>query len=185
MKFLKFSIAVIISLFFICSCSKVQTDLKDEKDMKIKISSSDMSITDLSSETYSNDQIDDILKFNGTMQELNIEYPMECVRKINDSYRISYLGDSSVAIIFFDNNGNKIIGNKYNIVLSSSEFNDLSKDKSIKDVQEIDPDGEYLFLYTGKNDMPKISEHCTTDGYIISIEYESDNKIASIKKELI
>ena len=58
-------------------------------------------------------------------------------------------------------------------------------DYFMKRTMAIDPNGEYLFLYTGRNDTPKVSSHYTKDGYLITIEYDVSNVIISINEELI
>ena len=67
----------------------------------------------------------------------------------------------------------------------SYDFESLNSTKTLDDVKKIDPNGEFLFLYTGRNDVPKISTHYTKDGYIILIEYEDNNQIVDITYELI
>ena len=66
-----------------------------------------------------------------------------------------------------------------------SDFDKLVKGQSLDEVRAIDPNGEYLFLYTGRNDAPKVSSHYTKDGYLITIEYDVSNVITSINEELI
>ncbi len=55
----------------------------------------------------------------------------------------------------------------------------------LEEVRAIDPDGEYLFLYTGRNDVPKVSSHYTKDGYLITIEYDESNAVVSVEQELV
>ena len=52
--------------------------------------------------------------------------------------------------------------------IDHTEFNSLI---SLRDVIDSDPNGVYLFLYTGRDDLPKVSNHFSTDGYFISISY--------------
>ncbi len=66
-----------------------------------------------------------------------------------------------------------------------SDFDNLKTGQSLDDVREIDPDGEYLFLETGRNDTPKVSSHYTKDGYFITVEYDDANVIISINEERI
>ena len=100
-------------------------------------------------------------------------------------YRVSYLGHGSIAVFLFDSSGNKIWGNTYSTQLLKSDFDGLVKGQSLDEVKAIDPNGEYLFLYTGRNDTPKVSSHYTKDGYLITIEYDVSNVIISINEELI
>ena len=167
-----------IGLFLLCSCSK------EGNDLKVTLASSDATVTDLVSKTYSDSELLTIAQFQGTMKELNVEYPMECVREMNGIYRVSYLGQSKIATIIFDEKGNILIGNVYDTVKRNSDFEDLLIGQSLDEVKKFDPNGGYLFLYTGKNN-PRISTHYTLDGYLISIEYDDKNRVIDIKRELI
>lgn len=153
--------------------------------MELNLSPSDKNLTELVSKTYSDSQLLEIAQFNGSINELNTQYPIECVREINNTYRVSYYGDFSIAVITFDDAGNRILGNVYSALQLKCNFDVLAIGQSLNDVQKIDPKGEYLFLYTGRNDTPKISTHYTKDGYLITIQYDDSNVISNIKKELI
>ena len=153
--------------------------------MKNKLSPSNKSLVDLASKVYDEAQLLELAGFNGLIDELNAQYPIECIREDNGTYRVSYLGDESIAVLLFDNYGNKLWGNIYNTKLLKSDFDDLLKGQSLEEVREIDPNGEYLFLYTGRNDTPKLSSHYTKDGYLITIEYDASNKIINTNEELI
>ena len=172
-------IAIIVLLFMICSCAKGGSNLK------IEISPPDKSLINLASKVYDEQQLLELAKFHGLLNELNAKYPIECLREDSGTYRASYLGDESIAVILFDDSGTKLLGNIYSVQLSKSDFDGLTKGQSIEEVKTIDPNGEYLFLYTGRNDTPKVSSHYTKDGYLITIEYDDFNTIISINEELI
>ena len=175
-----FSLVVVMTLLFLlCSCTKGGSDLS------IKTSPSDKSLIDLASQIYDKSQLIELAKFDGTMNELNAKYPIECLREANGIYRASYLADGSIAVILFDNSGNKLWGNIYNTQLLKSDFSRLAKGQLLEEVRTIDPNGEYLFLFTGRNDTPKVSSHYTKDGYLITIEYDALNTITNINEELL
>ena len=123
--------------------------------------------------------------FNGSLKELNDLYPIECLKKTDGAYRVSYLGETSVAVLLFDGSGNKLLGGLYGIQLLKADFDGLVKGQSLDEVRAIDPSGEYLFLYTGRNDAPRVSFHYTKDGYLITIEYDDSNTIIRMDEELI
>lgn len=166
-------------LLVIFSCKK------GDNDLNIEISSPDKSLVDLASKIYDEAELLELTKFNGSLNRLNIKYPIECLRQDNGMYRVSYLGDGSIAIFLFDGSGNRILGSTYSTQLLKSDFNGLVKGQSLDEVRAVDPNGEYLFLYTGRNDTPKVSSHYTKDGYLITIEYDASNIIVSINKDLI
>lgn len=181
MKLLKnlFSITVIALLLLLCSCDG------DENCMNVKISPSEKSLFDLATKIYEDSQLLELVKFSGKINELNNQYPIECLRNINGVYRASYLGDGSVAVLLFDDSGNRLSGNIYSTQLLTSDFDGLAKGQLLSEVRAIDPNGEYLFLYTGRNDTPKVSSHYTKDGHLITIAYDASNVIISINEELI
>lgn len=179
MRFIKYLSVIIVLLCLCCACSK------GGERLEVKLSPSEKTLVDLVTETYSDTQLLEITQFSGKINELNKQYPIECVRKIENTYRVSYLGDYSVAVIVFDKSGNRILGNVYSMLQSKSVFSSLTKGQSLEEVKEIDPKGEYLFLHTGRNDAPKISTHYTKDGYLITIEYDTTNTILNIMEEMI
>jgi len=181
MKFKKnFSlIAVTVLLLLQCSCAK------GESAMKIEISTSDKTLIDLATQIYDEHQLMKIIEFKGSLSELNSQYSIECLRVNNGIYRASYLGDGSIAVILFDDSGKKLWGKIYFTQLLKSDFEKLEKGQFLEEVRTIDPKGEYSFLYTGRNDIPKVSSHYTKDGYLIIIEYDALNTITSININLI
>ena len=98
---------------------------------------------------------------------------------------MSYLGNDSVAVIYFDGSDYNIFVRVYSLYLTKADFNELATGQLLDSVQKIDPLGEYLFLYTGSNDAPKISTHYTKDGYSITVEYDEGNTILSVTTSLI
>ena len=173
------SIILCLVMLVLCSCTKGGSDLN------IEISPPDKSLVDLASNVYDRTELLELAKFNGSLNELNIKYPIECLRKDNGTYRASYLGDGSIVIFLFDGSGNKIGGGTYSAQLLKSDFDGLVKGQSLDHVKAVDPNGEFLFLYTGRNDAPKVSSHYTKDGYLITVEYNASNAIIGINEELI
>ena len=153
--------------------------------LDVKTSPSDKNMNDLVSQIYDESQLNVILQFNGNINQLNDIYPIECLRKVGEHYRASYVGNNSIAIIVFDKSGKKLTGNIFSTQCLKADFDELEKGKSLDNVKNIDPKGEYLFLYTGRNDTPRISSHYTKDGYLITIEYDTSYNILSISEELI
>ena len=180
MKHIKhFLLFIILLLCVLSSCGKGESELKE------KICSPDKNITELVSKKYSNSQLLTIAQLEVTMNELNKQYPIECLRKIGTAYRVSYLGNDSAAVIYFDSSENKIFGKVCSLYLTKADFNELATGQLLEHVQKIDPQGEYLFLYTDSNDAPKVSTHYTKDGYLITVEYDDGNTILSVTTSLL
>ncbi len=180
MYFMKYFviISMVISICLFCSCAK------EGNDMGINISQKNENIINLISTVYDDDTLKEIISIDGKIKDINKKYPIECIRKFSKIYRISYLGIEKVAILLFDYDGNKLFGKIYDTKKLKSDFSELKNGDSLKDVQNIDPNGEYLFLFTGRNDASRVSYHYARDGFVIMIEYDN-NKIKSIKIQLI
>ena len=163
----------------LCSCTKA------EPKFDASVSPSDKTIADLSSKRYGDSKLADIADFDGSVGELDDKYPIECVRSYNKNYRVSYLGDGSVAALVFDSHGDKQWGRVHKTRLSKADFGAIKKGEAVADVMALDPDGEFLFLYTGSDDAPRVSSHYTSDGYLISVWYDDSYKVEKVEQELI
>lgn len=179
MRVLKSTFLIILLLCLLCSCAK------GGEDLKMQLSPQDKSLGELSTKIYDEAELTTIALFVGSIQELDVNYPIECIRKTPTGYRVSYCGKTNLTSILFDSAGQRIMGSVYKMSKSKASFDILSIGKSLEDVMELDPDGSYLFLYTGRNDIPKQSIHFTVDGYLITIEYDGENLISNIVSELI
>lgn len=169
---------VFINILFLCSCEKGEN-------MKLSVSDPQANIISLITEIYSDEQLDEIKMTNNDINQLNAEYPIQCLRKVDSHYQAVYRGNQKILIVVFDLSGIKILSKIYNISVIASDFNALSIGQSICEVQKIDPKGDFTFLYTGRNNAPQISYHYTSDGYIIQITYNDENDIIDIDKDLI
>ena len=177
--FIMKAVAVVVFLLMFASCTK------GESNMKSLVSSSETNINDLATKRYDEMELQKISSFKGTINELHEQYPVYCCRQTNNMYRISYLGSDRIVLLLFDNEGNKILSKNRETKLSKSDFSILKKGDPLEKVMEIDTEGEYLFLYTGRNDTPKESLHYTKDGFLITIKYNDNNLIDYINEELI
>lgn len=173
-------ISVIIVLLLLLNACNNKID-----SFNILSSSEDINMMEMIDKIYTDDQLNDIVNFSGTLDELNAQYAIECIREIEDSYRIAYLGKSKIGIITFNSEGVKVFGRVYCMSPAKEAFDDIAVGQSLDDVRAIDPDGEYIFLYTGRNDTPKVSTHFTDDGYMIKITYNDLNIVANISCELV
>ena len=173
-----FFFTIMVLLFFLISCSGGNVN------MNFSPSPSTKSVLELITQTYIRPQLEEIAQYSGNLNELNDSYPIECLRKKGDTYRVSFWGEDSLAILIFDSEGNKSFGKVYTQSPVAAEFNAVLPGKTVEDVKLIDPEGEYLFLYTGRNDYP-YSTHYTRDGYFVIVEYDSTNTVIAITKELI
>lgn len=178
MRKYKLLCVVFMMVLTLCSCEKGDN-------MSLTISDPNENIINLITEIYADEQIDKIKTNNNDINQLNAEYPIQCLRKNDSHYQVVYRGNQKILIVVFDLNGDKILSEIYNISEISSAFDVLSVGHNLCEVQKIDPLGDYTFLYTGRSDSPRISYHYTSDGYIIQITYDDENDIITIEKCLI
>ncbi len=170
-------------LCFLCSCGKKENEPFDIE----KCVSPNININRMFLKKYSQDEIEKIRKFDGTIEELNKEYPIKCVRKYDSDncYRISYLGENNIVQVWYLANEEKVYPILYKFSCPKKKLEELKLGTSVEEVQETDPDGDYAFLYVSSDEAPLISEHYTKDGYLITIDYDKDYKITKINEELI
>lgn len=147
----------------------------------------DQNVMELLTHVYSDDELTEISQFKGTLTELGQKYPIECLREVGSGSMLYavYRSESNVTLLYFDRNGN-LLGraDRGHMAHSSEEFKALRVGDTLDDVMAFDPDGSYLWLYTGIQ-PPPVSMHYTTDGCIISIEYDNENVITKIEIRMI
>lgn len=174
---------LMISMLIMCSCHKLAPK---NRLAEFNESPSGVTISDLCSNIYSDTALKNIAHFSGTITELNLQYPIECIRCIGSTARVSYCGESKVVCLTYNELG-ELMQNGYIYILDQpkSAFSVVKPGQTIDDVKKIDPNGNFSFLYTGRNDIPKVSSHCTIDGYFIEITYDDCFNISSIVEQLI
>ncbi len=151
---------------------------------------SDRKLEDIVTKCYSDDELNDIKKFSGTINELNIQFPIECIREDLYVYRISYMGESKVVMLTFDKQGKKCAGNIYILKNTKEDFENIKIGDKLESIKAFEPDGDYPFLYYNSAEIEKVSTHCSKDGYFITIQYEpstdySHYVVVAISEKLI
>ena len=171
------AILVLIASLLLCLCACGNE--------KIKESDKSKNVIELVTKAYDSNELNEIASFEGSIYELNDKYNIECLRIVGEYYRVAYLGDGCVLIIYYTQSGQKLHANISQTPLTSGSYESIMVGDSIAKVMEFDPDAEYWFLYTGRTDFPRVSSHYTKDGYLITIEYDESNYVIEINKELI
>lgn len=145
----------------------------------------DQNVMELLTHVYSDDKLTEISQFKGTLTELGQTWQVECLRETPFTQYAVYRSENDLVFLYFDGNGN-LLGrpDRGHMAHSSEEFKALRVGDTLDDVMAFDPGGSYLWLYTGIQ-PPPVSVHCTTDGCIISIEYDNENVITKIEIRMI
>lgn len=179
-------LAGMICIFVLSGCNK-----KYQTDIFYDISDGSVNIIDVVTETYSGkDMFDEIDTKKYTLDELNNKYPVEFIKKYkcaDDSYfdLAAYMTAEGYIILHYDESGNYTFGENVIAEKMLKDFYVLNTSDSVDDVQKFDQNGKFSFLYAGDINIPKISNHYTTDGYMIMIYYNSDYAIEKVEYRLI
>lgn len=175
---------LVITCIFLSGCNR-----KDETRVSFKVLDESTNIIDIISEKYSEDMFKEIQKHKYTLDELDKIYPIEFIKKYTNKddvyFDIAYIISNGYVILHYDSSGNYVFGEKAVAERRLNEFDALSIGDSIDDVEKIDENGKFTFLYTGYTGTPKISYHYTVDGYIVMIHYDSNYIITKVENRLI
>jgi len=182
MKYIKCFVFLFVMILLLTSCASKNYDSNIV--LGVQLSPDNINIAELSTKKYLDVELDSIANFEGTVEDLNRIYPVECFREFMDGYRIVYCGVSKICYLTFDINGVKVFGRVYDCSKTKDDFNDIFLGQSIDSVIATDPKGDYIFLYTG-SEGSRISTHFTIDGYMIKIHYDDSLLVEKIDCELI
>ena len=180
-------IAIISVLIFLPGCNQTENDeitTKPNGETQGALQSGEIFV-------YSDEQLTEIAGSNAAKDTLLENYPTTYIRAVSiaqsdlsdakPAVEVYYRGETKVLQLMFDAiSGDRLSSLFHSTFCSKNEFEPLAIGQSLSDVQAIDPNGEYWFLYTGRNDMPWVSTHYTTDGFIIRVTYDQNNVIEEI-----
>lgn len=180
-------IAIISVLLFLPGCNQTENDeitTKPNGETQGALQSGEIFV-------YSDEQLTEIAGSNAAKDTLLENYPTTYIRAVSiaqsdlsdakPAVEVYYRGETKVLQLMFDAiSGDRLSSLFHSTFCSKNEFEPLAIGQSLSDVQAIDPNGEYWFLYTGRNDMPWVSTHYTTDGFIIRVTYDQNNVIEEI-----
>ena len=160
----------IILMFILCSCSKQegQTDANSKP-------SGHMAVERL----YTEQDLLAITESESNLDALLTQYPTLYTKIAYGQYQVAHYGKESVAITLFDEEKNFLFGKIYNCTLNSNAFDHLQIGDSLDAVMDLDPDGDYIFLQTGRG-SPRVSKHYTLDKSEILITYDETLRIVDI-----
>lgn len=171
----KYFLLLLVIFINFTACADIGEDTNEMNNVQINSVS-----TEEISKLYTEEQLNEIIQQKTTIEKLTAQFPTEYICEIDDGYRAVYYGKNLVAVVIFDQNKMILFGRIYSCSNLKSEYEKLQIGNTLSDVQTIDSKGEYLFLYTGRNDTPKESTHYTSDKYVINITYDENNLISNI-----
>jgi len=202
MKYIRYFLLMIVVVGILCSCANVDAYDVDAYCERM-LTPENVNVFDIFSKENCLDReaAQELWTFrdrddNGSIRDLNREYPIKCLRKVQSRqdpsiwyYRAAYycyMGeeypygeghpyeslDYVLMVLKFIDLDKVNIEYCFNPAGYKEDFSSLKKGQTLNDVYEIHPEGSYYPLYTGTG-KPLESKHCTLDGYYIIIEYEN------------
>lgn len=180
MKIVKSIVLILLLIVSITACTNTEGGAS-----KINENTKEISSDKINKNIYKDEELNEIINFTGTIDELMSKYQNQYTKEFDNGYQIVYYGESSVAIIWLDTNDEILMSKIYPCTQSKSEYDNLKIGESLEKVQSLFPKDEYLFLHTGRNDIPRVSTHYTKDKYVIYITYDDNNLITNIQLETI
>ena len=135
---------------------------------------------------YSDEQLERINQENAlrrdSISDLEKTCDVQYVDKDSPDRIAVVTGETQVLVIHFNEDGKMQSQEMRPVSPASAEFEALSAKDPINSVMEIDSNAQYGFLFSGRNDSPRLSYHYTRDGYCIEITYDDNYEIANIVK---
>ncbi|MBQ4283928.1 MAG: hypothetical protein IJB96_08390 [Lachnospira sp.] len=184
-------VIVFMSAVLFCACTyagngtEQSVSAKGQFKYKDMVSPNEKMVDQLVTKTYSDEELDKIANFRmSSLEEVNEAYPIECFRTFDyDFYEAVYVGQKRVVKVGFDKTGLCCYGAKYELKNTKKDFENLKIGDKLATVTELDPGGDYPFLYSN---LSETSSHCTTDGYYVWIQYGiSDDMQSYIVKSIM
>lgn len=181
-KVMKSISVIVLVLFLIClsGCNKggnLLSAIHDER-----------SCIDIVKSTISFEQLKAVTASTPTIEEFNKAIPLECLREYDIMYRAPIKTEKGWVLVVFDKD-RKFVNMKeihWSKKLDKSDFMEqLKVGLNLAEVQKLDPDGDYTFLYVSWTDYPQKSYHYSADGFEIIISYGNDNCITDISSFLV
>lgn len=166
---------MIMMMFFLFSSCAVNGG-KTVPGTDIEIPPANKNIYDLVTVIYTDQEIEMLSRYHGNIQQLNIDYPIECVREQVGFYLVEYCGEGQIVALWFDDSGKNEYdwgGFIYSATVPKKMFDCLKVGLTLSDVKAIDPEGCYIFEEGG---VPHpYSLHHSSDGYMYVITYDEVN----------
>lgn len=145
----------------------------------IEISDDSLKVSALISKEYSEADLTSISLLDYSIFEYNKLYPIECLRKEYNNYKLVYCGDSGYLVIYFNMDGKKVFSKYFKKSVSYDNFIGIKHGTYYKDVMAIDKYGNYDSFYASSTTSFR-SEHYTDDGYYIIIEYDDNLNVSNL-----
>lgn len=168
-------VAILFILALLCGCNGVSSKL-------VPCSDTDLTCAELVTETVLFSDLEHATKTKKSIESLNKLMPVQCLRKQGTSYQAVYRTDAGWALVSFDSERlfQGISEVQISGTLEASDFEIIKIGTKVAEVKELDPSGDYTFMYASWSNYPQCSYHYTRDGYEIAIFYDSSFSVSEI-----
>ena len=176
--------AVILLSACLCGCGQ-----KAEKGFPIAVSDAGCSVFEVCRDNYTDKELTEILQYmteNRTVKALNDKYPIECLRKDADGYRVIYNSAKNLLVLKFDTEANWLERSEqesiYTIMTTVAFYDPLKVGDDVEAVKAVD---KYAyFAFEDDPSKPLCSDHYCGDGYRVHIDYDADHSITAITTDI-
>lgn len=152
----------------------------------VKIDESENSLQFVSPEVDS-EILFKLLSMRPSIDELNSAIPLSFIKTTETGYTTIFQTEKGMVLVSFDAQQVYSHAQILRIAqgISEKEMDNIAIGSHLEDVMLIDPDGEYLFLYTSSSDVPLISQHLLENGVQYTFFYDEEFHIISIKRSIL
>lgn len=183
------AILLLLLSFFLTSCTISPPTIQDQSLSEIDVlvdACKGQNALELIHTITDEAALDSYCNENSNFESITALYPAECIRKRGENYLVLYRTTNGWLRLTFDSS-QQYIGKEI-LRVSTATSKSLSKIEigmSVEVVQEIDPEGNYSFMYASWSGFPAISYHYTTDGYQFFVHYNDFWQVDKITSELL
>lgn len=179
MKQIRFWI-ILLTILFLCGCDR------GESDMYTKIDSKQCSLHYLT-EVHNYQDVVCAVECKPTIDLLNKTIKIDCVKEQENGYTVLLNTTEGYVLLWFD--ADEVYAYMKVIYFSDSQLETQLKNINIgthlSTVQNIDPKGEYTFLYASSTQQSNVSYHYFKNGTYYKIFYDNSYKVTRIVSDLI
>lgn len=143
---------------------------------------------------YDDETLDKISAFNGTLEELNAQYPIECIRNQDGiHFRFFYLGEDRIVVWHYDRASDTLVDPGQGTVVSGAfdwlQGGDMITIDELQTLEALDPYVTHPGTrYYGITVLDSL--YYTTDGYQVYLEFDEDsfdkdNNAVAVKEKTV
>ena len=139
----------------------------------------EMPISNHEIQSFSPDLLQSIESSVCNLEDLETEYL--CTKKIESAHltTLMYFGDIYALEIQFNQSGERINTWHRSYCENEQLIDCIDVGMDLDTIMTMDPRGDYSFLYTGRNDTPRISVHCFKNLSVLLVRYDSNYRVVS------